>query len=398
MKRLLRKLTPWIVLLLGGACTWWLLATAPTQDKGDPVPLVPRVAVQPLTPVTRAVSIEAFGTVSPSHQVDLAPQIEGSVIAMHPSLAPGGLVSEGDELLRIDPSDYDIALAAAEARQAQAQADLELELGRGVVARREWERFADVLETVSEEQRSAALALREPQLKRAESVLAAARNAVDNARLQLTRTSLRAPFDAVVLSETVELGRRLSPATPALRLVGVDSYWVTASVPLGRAARLPFDGAAVHAPVIVELETGMGDRVQREGRFLRRLPDLEAQGRMARVLVAVDDPLGLSDPDQPVLPLGAYVRLELPAGEISDVYEAPREALRENDQVWVRDADGRLRFRTVHVAWRGDDSVLLRGDFEAQDELIVSYLSDPLPGLALDVRRDDAELGTDDTL
>jgi multidrug resistance efflux pump len=77
---------------------------------------------------------------------------------------------------------------------------LDVERGRGVVARREWERFADLLETVGEDQRSAALALREPQLLRAEAAVAAAANAVEDARLQLSRVELRAPFDAVVLS------------------------------------------------------------------------------------------------------------------------------------------------------------------------------------------------------
>jgi hypothetical protein len=166
----------------------------------------------------------------------------------------------------------------------------------------------------------------------------------------------------------------------------VRTFWVTGSVPLGRAARLPLESLEDAPEVEVTLQTGLGGRLERRGRFVRRLPDLEAQGRMARVLVAVDDPLALSDRSLPVLPLGSYVRLEVPAGEVSDVIEAPRESLRENDQVWVRDAAGTLRFREVEVIWRGDESVLLRGAFEAGDELIVSYLSDPLPGLVLEVR------------
>ena len=380
------RLLPLIVVVLGGAWAWWLIATAPEQDKATPEPLVPRVAVQSIDRVQRPVIIEAFGTVTPSREVVLAPEVEGRVVSMHPALQPGGLVSAGEVLLSLDPADYQIALTAAEAAQAQARADLELERGRGVVARREWERFADALETVDAEQRSAALALREPQLQRAEAALAAAANAVENARLQLSRIELRAPFDAVVVSEDVDVGRRLDTGSAAVRLAGVHTFWVTGSVPLGRASRLPLEGGEDAPEVLVTLDTGLGGRVSRRGRFVRRLVDLEAQGRMARVLVAVDDPLALADRDLPVLPLGAYVRLEVPAGELADVVEAPREALRENDQVWVRDADGRLRFREVEVVWRGDAAVLLRGDFEAGDELIVSYLSDPLPGIPVDVR------------
>ena len=385
-RRAVSKLLPLLVLLAGAGWGIWLIATAPQQKRATPEPLVPRVSVIPLDPVTRPVAIEAFGTVSPAREVALAPEVEGRVVAMHPALQPGGLVAEGEVLLRLDPADYVLAVAAAEALRAQAQADLDLELGRGAVAASEWERFAELLETVDEEQRSAALALRQPQLSRAQAELAAAENAVAEARLQLSRVELRAPFDAVVISRNVDIGRRLGPGTAAVQLAGVQTFWVTGSVPLGHATRLPLASGDMAPEVSVTLDTGVGGRILRTGQLMRRLPDLEAQGRMVRVLVAVDDPLSLADPELPVLPLGAFVRLDIPAGEMADVIDAPREALRENDQVWVRDAEGRLRFREVEVVWRGDAAVLLRGDFEPGDALIVSYLSDPLPGLRVDIR------------
>ncbi len=377
------------VLAVGAGAAWWLIATEPEQDKATPARIVPRVTVQPLVSVDRPVTIEAFGTVMPSREVDLAVEVEGRVIAQHASLEPGGRVAANETLLEIDRSDYEIALAAAQAVLAQAEAELEIERGRVAVAAREWERFADSLATVTGEDRSSALALREPQLRRAEAVLASARNEVNDAQLQLERATLRAPFDAVILSESVDIGRQLTPGTTALQLAGVHTFWVVASVSLGLASRLPLDGRGADIDVIVYLDTGAFGRVARAGRFVRRLPDLENRGRMARVLVSIEDPLGLDDSDLAPIPIGSYVELSIPGGEISGVFESPRAAIRENDQVWVRDEEGRLRFRAVEVMWRDNDTVLMRGTFDAGDELIVSYLSDPLPGIVVEVRRDE---------
>ena len=54
---------------------------------------------------------------------------------------------------------------------------------------------------------------------------------------------------------------------------------------------------------------------------------------------------------QPAL-LKSYVRVDIEAGELKDVCEIPRVALRENDRVWVRDGEGLLQILDVDVLWR----------------------------------------------
>jgi RND family efflux transporter MFP subunit len=369
-----------VVLALSALGAWWLVRTGPRQEKREVATPAPMVDVLPLAAGARGVSIEAFGTVSPAREVALAPEVAGRVVEIHAAMEPGALVKAGDVILRIDPADYRLAVRAAEAGLAQAEADLAVERGRARVAEREWARYGATLETVPAGERAEALALREPQRKQAEARVAAARNAIEEAKLRLERTTLRAPFDAFVVEESLEVGRRVEAGAPVVTLAGVDAFHVVASMPLDRAPRL--DAAAAGAPVRVVLQTGLGESVERAGRFVRRLPGLEAEGRMARALVAVDDPLGLKG-GAPALPIGGYVRVDIPAGELAGVYEVPREALRENGRVWVRDGAGTLRFRDVDVVWRRAETVLLRGGFEPGDELVTTYMLDPLPGTAL---------------
>ena len=83
---------------------------------------------------------------------------------------------------------------------------------------------------VSDEQR--ALAQREPQLEASRLALKAAQSALKKAQLDLTRTTLRAPFNAMVVSENVDTGQLISPQTSVARLVGTDEYHVQVSVPV----------------------------------------------------------------------------------------------------------------------------------------------------------------------
>ena len=76
------------------------------------------------------------------------------------------------------------------------------------------------------------------------------------------------------------------------------------------------------------------------GRVLRLLPNLDPAGRMARVLVEVDDPLGLrgeGSGDSDGLPLFAdsFVHVEIEGRSVIPAIEIPREWLHEGHRVYV---------------------------------------------------------------
>lgn len=382
-----RRGLPLVVLALGLGASWLLLSTAPQQEQRQPPDEPPVVDVVPVAVETHEVRAEAFGTVLPARDVTLAPQVSGRLVEVAASLEPGGAVRAGELLARVDPADYELDVTRAEAELEQARADLEIERGRRLVAEREWERFGAELGILGEEAdraRSRALALREPQLRRAEALVGVAENRLAMARLALERTALRAPFDAVVLDDSAEVGRYVAAGDPVVHLAGTGQFWVQASLSAGRAAAVE---SSPTRTVRVVRDAGFGAPEVREGRLLRVLPSLDTEGRMARVLVAVDDPLSLGEAaGLPRLPLESYVRVELSAGSLTDVVRVPREALRENEQVWLVDGEGRLRVRDVAVVWRGADEVFVRGELGAGERLVTSYLSDPLPGMELAVR------------
>jgi hypothetical protein len=107
---------------------------------------------------------------------------------------------------------------------------------------------------------------------------------------------------------------------------------------------------------------------------------------MARVLVSIRDPLGLAAREGGAtrrILLGSYVRLRIESGTLHGVYAIPRKALRENDRIWVCDADGRLAIRPVEIVWRRHEDVIVRDGFRPGDQLICTHLASVVPGMPL---------------
>src|SRR5699024_12180089 len=103
--------------------------------------------------------------------------------------------------------------------------DLKIEMGRQDVARQDFKVLGDTLaERLSEQNRS--LVLRQPQLKAARSSVQSARAAVEQAELNLQRTSIEAPFDAHILNRNVNDGSQVAAGDNMRRQVGLDTYGV----------------------------------------------------------------------------------------------------------------------------------------------------------------------------
>lgn len=365
-----------------GAASWVLLRTAPetpTEDKGQAAKIV---QVIDLTPTDERILVTAWGTVIPAREVTVRTQVGGRVVRQHEALVPGGRVTEGEELAGIEPTDYELALIEREAELEEAKFEFEVERGRQIIARREWEQLRNDL---PEADANPSLALREPHQRLAEAAVEKAENAINRARVDLDRTSVAAPFNGMVLEEHMEVGQLLESGGDICRLVGTDSFWVRVTLPMTdlkrmRLPQLNQPGAAAE----VRLDTGNGAAPAWPGRVARLLADLETTGRMARVLVEVEDPLGLNsgDGDVPVpLLLGSYARVEIEAGRLTNVLSIPRGALREGNRLWLVGDDDRIRIVEPEILWTRPDSVLVPDVRQPGERLIVSELKSALPGM-----------------
>lgn len=327
-------------------------------------------------------TIVSMGEVIPAREVVLRAQVAGEVVEVSDAFVPGQLVAAGVPLVKVDTSDLDTLRSQRLAELTQARAALELEKGQQTVARKEWRRLKGSPARISGANES--LVLREPQLKAAKAQVALARAALAQVDRDIERASVEAPFAAQIVRRNVDLGSLVGPGDELARLVGTETYWVEVSVPLPqlRWLQLPDAPGALGARAVIKHQTAWPAGATREGRIFRLLGRLDEQTRMARVLVAVDDPLGRQDRDRQALMLGTYVEVHLEAREIPDVVRLERELLRKGDTVWVMKGD-KLDIRAVDVAFRDARYVYVRTGLSGDEKVVASELARVVDGAKL---------------
>lgn len=375
-----------LVAALAAVAAMMMSAEPPQRQAAEesPARLVRTMAVERSA---QRIDVEATGTVVPAESTTLQAQVSGRVTSVSDTLEPGSLVDADETLVTIERTDFVAAVSEAEAQLAQAEAELAQERGRSEIAAAELERFAEGLDVPVDE----SLARREPQLAAARAAVKRAQAQLDRARANLARTRLSAPFDALVLEESVDRGDQVGPQVALAELVAVDRYWVRASVPIAHLAHIAVPGfnAERGAKAVVRQAIGPEQAVEREGEVTRLFGEVTPQGRLAQLLIRVPDPRGRESGGLPLL-LDAFVDVTLRGERAREVIRLPREHLHENDTVWVF-ADGLLEIRPVEVIWRAREHVLIDEGLRDGEAIVTSPLSSPVDGLRLRRAEDGAD-------
>lgn len=368
------------ILITGGAITKVIFETEP-------------VAVQETATVETAMLVDVIrvqkgdyypliittGTVESEQDIVLSPLVGGKIVKRSPSFTPGGFVKKGEVLLQIEPADYEITLEMRLSDLHQANADLELEMGRQKIAEMDYKLLEESLTLENE-----ALVLREPQLNVVKARVEAAEAAVRQARLALARTVIRAPFDAQVLSQNVNIGSQVSPGDDLGRLAGIDLYWVMVTIPLSNLEWLTFaKGSNKGSEVRIRNRTWReGD--YRTGYLNTLIGELDDQTRLARALVSVPDPLSRNGGNKNLSPLiiGEFVEAVITGKMIPDVVRLNRDYIRKNEMVWVME-DGKLSIRDVDVVFSDAEFAYIADGLDINDLVVTSSLSTVVEGVSL---------------
>lgn len=360
------------IFLAGGILTTLIFSTEPAAKRGGATQQTAMlVNVVDVERDTYRPTIQAMGTVEPAQDITLSSRVSGEVIELKTNFTPGGYIQKGDTLLQLDPEDYRHQLRQRESELSQAQSDLTLELGRREAARKEYESYGDSLSAANQ-----ARVLREPQLKAVEARVQAAEAAVEQAQTDLKRTTITAPFDAHILSRNVNIGSQVAAGANLGQLIGLEKYWVEATVPVSKLSWLTVpDGNEQGSQVRIRNRTAWPANAYRTGFVDKLIGSLENQTRMARLLISVPDPLGYeTSSDEPKLMIGSFVEANIHAKQLSDVIRLNRDYIRDDSSVWVMQ-DGKLDIRNVDILFRDARFAYIDSGLTAGDQVVTTNLS-----------------------
>lgn len=346
-----------------------MIATQPQPQRASPEPRPVAVFVEAVQHQDVALTIRSNGEARPRTQIDLVPQVPGRIVHVSDSFIEGGFFEAGETLVQLDDADYRLAVVRAEATVAQARQRLQREQAEADLARREWAEIGSG--------EASSLTLREPQMAEARAALAAADASLQEARLNLQRTRISAPFPGRVRTKTADLGQFVSPGARLGQVFSTDV--VEVRLPLTDA-----DLALIDIPIAFRAVDGVagprvtlsavlaGQRREWAGRIVRTDSAIDPQTRVLYAIAQVDDPYGAAAGAGAPLPVGLFVDAEIEGRMVGGAMVMPRAALRGRDQVFVAERGGRLSVRQVNVVTSDAERLVVTSGVEEGDYVIVS--------------------------
>lgn len=363
-----------LVALLASAAAA-LVACSPGGAANAPsAPPPPEVGVVTVAPRTVSLQSDLPGRVSALLVAEVRPQIGGIVLSR--DFREGSDVRAGQTLYQIDPAPYRAAFGSAQAALAKAQANV-------VAAQAKGERYKELvqIDAVSKQAADEATAA----ALQAEADVAAAKAAVETARINLAYTRITAPISGRIGKSSVTPGA-LVTANQAQALATVqqlDSIYVDvtqSSADLLRlrrelaAGRLKTDGAN---QAVVRLRLDDGTLYPQAGKL--QFSDVTVDEQTNSVTVRATFP----NPKQLLLP-GLYVRAVLEEGVRENAILVPQQAVardnRGNPIAMVVSAEGKVEQRAVQVPRTVGSDWLVDGGLKAGDQVVVEGLQKARPG------------------
>jgi len=361
----LRVMLPCAILFAG----WFGYSRLAVEVEDKPTPAAEqrtlRTRVVELDVVDYPVVIQTHGVVQAHNQVTLAAEISGVITKVSPSFEAGAYFTTGEVLVEIDPRNYAAALSMAESRLSAVKSALKL-------AKLNEERKLRLIESnaVSQAEVDGASATRE----QAEADVDLAASQLGQAKLDLQRTKVLAPFDGRVQAKSIGLGQMAGPNTPLGEIFAVDFAEV----------RLPISGLQrnfVELPEYADdppVEVMLRDAINKSAdgawnaRIVRTEGVLDENSRDLFAIARIDNPFGQGNDSTP-LRIGQPVVASIEGIVLHNVIALQRGAVRELDRIILVDrTDQTLLPLTVDAIWSDAKHVIVESSAIPKDKWLAT--------------------------
>lgn len=374
-----RWILPILVLVGGIVATSALVAMKKEPEKKDEKNSAVLVEVQTINLQPMTLAVKSRGVVRPKYETTLVAQVSGELTAINDAFVRGGVIKQGQLLAEIDPTDYEVRLEEAYATLASARAALDQEVAQSKVAKTEWENIYDT--------EAPALGLRKPQLEQARARVRASEAMVKQAKKNLSRTRIVAPYDALITARDVSLG---TFANVGMRLGQImDMSVAQIRLPVTNNDLQYLINAGVGARVELSGEAN-GQKHVWIGSIARTEGVIDNDTRMSYLVANVQDPYLLqTQSNAQVMPFGTYVVAEVQGIEILQSVEISRSFIKDGKVAVFH--EGTLAFKAVEVLRNAEGISIVTEGLATGDQIILTALDFPVEGMEVEIQGANAE-------
>jgi len=374
-------LTPIAIILFAIVGLIIFAALAPKPAKKPAIIKAPLVEVQAIERQDVRFIIASQGSVLPRTQTSLVSEVAGQITTVNDKFNVGGFFKKGEVLLSIDDISYQVALLQAQSRLDAAKAVLIEEQARKDQAEDEWMLTGKALSAAP------ILALRLPQLQKAQADIKAAKADVTDAEVKLSRTKIIAPYDAIVKEKQVDIGQYVTIGAVLAKTFAVD--YAEVRLPIKQRdvdfLNLPKINQTQKKVSKVDIYYQLSGIEHTWASYLTRYEgEVDSRSRVHYVIAQIDDPYSvLSSSDHQELRMGTFVNANISGKTIKDIVTLPRDALRGANKLYLVGTDNRLHIQEIKVLRNDANYVYSHDDFPAGFRLVMTQMEAPVEGMAL---------------
>jgi RND family efflux transporter MFP subunit len=384
------------------------------SDRGEPTRFVRVITVQARDFIPLA---EGYGSVQPAQVWAAVAQVSGRIIAMHPRLRDGEIITAETRLFQIDPADYDLNLAKAQTELAElnaqgenSAASLKIEQRNLALAEKEFKRQeklagqGTVSRSRADEAERAMLSSRSlvQNFENTIALLPIQRSLqqakITQAERDLANTTLTAPFNMRVTGLAIETHQFVSIGQTLLSGDSVERVEIIAQVSMADLRNLfigqpniPIDINTITSSLaeltgfkpVVKMDVGNGLIAEWEAEFVRISDSVDPQTRTMGIVVAVDRPMQkIIAGVRPPLSKGMFVQVSIAGRTQPERIVVPRSVIRAG-KIYIVNPDNRLETRTVKRLYNQQQVAVIGEGLQSGEKIVVSDLIPAVDGMLL---------------
>ncbi|MGJ8620979.1 MAG: efflux RND transporter periplasmic adaptor subunit [Methylophilaceae bacterium] len=352
-----------------------------TAENNRPMPVkaqqaqLPDVEVVSVLPAQYKAKVVGYGEATPHYVLTLTAQVNGQIEALNKHFESGHRVKKGETLVQLEDSQYQAAVATAENNVAVAKLALLEEQRTVAQAKAEWQASGLEGEPDSE------LVLHQPQLKAAAAAVKQAEVGLLNAKKDLDRTKIVAPFDALVVERQVSPGSFVQASTAVASLYSTERVEIKINLSTNDWQNLPNISASKGLPVKLSSVEG---KVSWVGHLLRVEQHLDDSTRQRALIVTVNQPL-----DQvPALYPGTFLNAEVEGRTVEKLWKLPSSALSQRGEIWYVTQDNTLANFSADPVFSDSEAIYIATPeslVKEKQRVLVHPLSSYLKGMQVKV-------------
>ncbi|WP_159737283.1 efflux RND transporter periplasmic adaptor subunit [Vibrio atypicus] len=396
----------------------------PIKPAGDRARLVNTVPLELRSMAPLAIG---FGKIEPKVEWKAIAEVSGKVVYRNPQLEKGQVIKAGTEVLRIDPLDYELKLVQAQAdlksaltslaklgqEEQNLKQTLKIEKNRLEIANKELARKQNLRkkgltsQSDVDQQEQSALSQRKlvldienqiglmPDEKRVAEALVKVNNSkVEEAQRSLERTIITLPYDLRISSVDIEQDQVVNMQQVMITAHGIDVMEVEAQLSIhdmhtlaSSIGEFSRDESGIPKPdttfIEASIELSSGNVSASWPAKVSRISETvdPTQATAGVILEIAQDYRQLNPTSVPPLVNGMFVRAQI-EGQENPSWVIPERAL-HGDKIYIMTPESTLKIQQVEVLYRRDNQVIIDGEIEQGEKLILNDLLPAIQGMLL---------------